>query len=805
MLSFTPLLSALLVALVARADIQAGVPYPAPPGFEEFTSPIVQAPLVNGAGDWAQAVEKARKFVKQLTLEEKVNITTGVGSNARCMGNTGEITRLGFRGFCLHDSPLGLRFADFVSVFPAGVTTASTWDRDLIHARGAAMGEEFRGKGVNVALGPATNLARVAAGGRNWEAFSGDPYLSGAALSETIKGIQSKNVIACAKHFIANEQEHFRGGSLSEAYSSNVDDRTLHEVYAWPFAEALHAGVGSVMCSYNRVNQTFACENSKVLNGILKTELNFQGFVTSDWAAMLDGVNSALGGTDMNMPGFRKYGDPADLPNPAQSDNTFWGKYLIEAVNNGSVPVERLDDMVIRPFAAYYKMGQDKNFPKLSFDVITTGDSRPGSSDVTNEHVNVQGNHKKIIREVAAAGTVLLKNVKKALPLSLKKIRRIGVFGSDAGPHPQGPNACTSGMGDHACDEGTLAIGWGSGTTNFPYLVDPLAAITRYVSDGDSGTTVEYQLTDWALDKVQSVASYADVCLVFSNSDSGEGYLTVDGNQGDRNNLTLWNNGDELIKHTASVCGNTVVVIHSVGPVLMEDWIDHENITAVVWAQLPGQESGNSLVDVLFGAVNPSGRLTYTIAKQREDYVADVVYENPGNLQLTYSEKLNIDYRHFDAANIEPRFAFGFGLSYTEFKYTNLKISKSIPKRVDAIAEAAQKPSTAVPQGGDATLWKTAVTVRFSVRNSGAVDGHEVAQVYLGFPASAGEPPKILRGFERTLLKKGQTSTVTVELTKRDISIWDVTKQAWVVPSGKFTVYVGASSRDIRLTGTFTN
>jgi len=230
-----------------------------------------------------------------------------------------------------------------------------------------------------------------------------------------------------------------------------------------------------------------AGENSKVLNGILKSEMNFQGFVTSDWTSLVSGVNSALGGTDMNMPGyvviplslnlthvllrFKSYGNPPDLPNPAESDNTFWGKFLVEAVVNGSVAAERLDDMVIRPFAAYYKMKQDsKSFPKLNFDVITSAAKRPGSNDVTNEFVNVQADHKKIIREVAAAGTVLLKNEKKALPLKLGKgagaVERLGVFGSDAGPHPAGPNFCTTGLPDRACNEGTLAMGWGSGTAN---------------------------------------------------------------------------------------------------------------------------------------------------------------------------------------------------------------------------------------------------------------------------------------------------------------------------------------------------
>ncbi|KZV87575.1 beta glucosidase precursor [Exidia glandulosa HHB12029] len=800
----TGLLTLALALSVARADIQAGVPYPAPAGFEEWTSPIVvPSPPTTGAADWAAAVAKAKKFVSGLTLLEKVNVTTGIGSNSRCLGNTGAITRLGFPGFCLHDSPLGVRLADLVSAFPAAINVASTWDPDLFYARGKAMGEEFRGKGINVALGPMTNLGRVAAGGRNWEGFGVDPYLSGIATAETVKGIQDVGVIACAKHFIANEQEHFRGGSLSEAYSSNLDDRTLHEVYAWPFANAVQAGVGSVMCSYNRINQTFACENSKLINGIMKTELNFQGFLVSDWAAMLDGVNSALAGTDMDMPGFRAYGQDPDLPDPSLSDNGFWGKFLVDAVNNGSVSTARLDDMVTRSFAAYFKLGQDKGYPKTNFDVTTPDDFRNGV--LVNEHVNVQGNHKAVIREIGAASVVLLKN-KGGLPLSTKKAGRIGIFGSDAGPHPAGPNGCINGQGDHGCNDGTLAQGWGSGTANFPYLIDPLAAITNFVAEQGDGNTVEAVLSEWDFGKVDAIGRYADTCLVFSNADSGEGYITVDGNQGDRNNLTLWNSGETLIKRAAGACDNTIVVLHTVGPVLVEDWIDHPNITAVVWAGLPGQETGNSLVDVLFGKVNPSGRLPFTVAKSRADYNADVVYSNPGNLQITYTEGLNIDYRHFDAANITPRFEFGFGLSYTDFKYSGLSARVSIPKREEPSTSAKTGHSTpaVVPPGGPADHWKSAVKVSFTIKNVGKVDGHEVPQVYLSYPASAGEPPKVLRGFARPLIKKGQSKTLTLELLKRDISIWDVVSQSWVVPKGRYTVAVGASSRDIRQSTTFT-
>jgi beta-glucosidase len=206
-------------------------------------------------------MNKAKAFVAQLTIDEKVNLTTGVDTIGRCVGNSGTIPRLGFNGFCFEDSPVGVRDTDYASVFPAAITVASTWDANLYEQRGVAMGAEFRGKGVNVALGPMMNLARAPEAGRNWEGAGADPFLQGVHASANIKGIQSQGVIACAKHYIANEQEHYRGGGGSEAYSSNIDPRTLHEDQLWPFAESVYAGVASVMCAYNRYNQTEACEN----------------------------------------------------------------------------------------------------------------------------------------------------------------------------------------------------------------------------------------------------------------------------------------------------------------------------------------------------------------------------------------------------------------------------------------------------------------------------------------------------------------------------------------------------------------
>ncbi|TFY79508.1 hypothetical protein EWM64_g4509 [Hericium alpestre] len=438
-------------------------------------------------------------------------------------------------------------------------------------------------------------------------------------------------------------------------------------------------------------------------------------------------------------------------------------------------------------------------------------------------------------------------------------------------------------------------MGWGSGSVNFPYLVDPLSAISSFVRGQTPTTVIEGVLSDFNYAQVTSIATQADTCLVFANADSGEGYITVDNNAGDRQNLTLWHGGDELIQTTAASCANTIVVLHAVGPVLVEAWIDHPNVTAVLSAALPGQESGNAIVDVLFGGVSPSARLPFTIAKSRSDYPADVLYTSSDKVpQITYDEALDIDYRHFDANNIEPRFEFGFGLSYTTFQYNGLNIhpgdltKRSVsrplprghPRRAgsDSLSPSVtpSEPSSIIGSlcgiglayippfqcylcrqrhlccqhvavcqryvyrqhylrrvqrhvapsalelehahqlraachlvaGPDLARWAsdlfdTTWTATFGVTNTGKVAGHEVAQLYLGFPGSTHSPVRVLRGFERVLIQPGQTSIVKIPLRRKDLSIWDVVKQKWVMPSGAFTLEVGSSSRKIHLTGTF--
>ncbi|KAI0397752.1 glycoside hydrolase family 3 protein [Xylariaceae sp. FL0594] len=718
--------------------------------FATLLSAATAAPGASAATtDWASAYTKANAALAKLSLADKINIVTGVGWNrGPCVGNTAAVGTINYPQLCLQDSPLGVRYGNGANAFTPGIQAASTWDRKLIRERGQFMGEEFKGCGIHVILGPVAGpLGRNAAGGRNWEGFGADPYLQGIAMSETIQGIQGVGVQANAKHFILNEQELNR-----ETMSSTVDDRTMHELYLWPFADAVHANVASVMCSYNKINGTWACENDGAMNRLLKQELGFPGYVMTDWNAQHSTVQAANTGLDMSMPGTDYNGN-----------NLLWGSKLTQAVQSGQVPQSRVDDMVRRILAAWYLVGQDGGYPSI------------------NINANVQGSHKTNIRAVARDGIVLLKNDGGILPL--KKPAKIGIVGSSSVVNPQGANACT----DHGCNNGALGMGWGSGTASYPYFSAPADAIRARAQSSGSQVTVS------ASDNTGSVGNAvngADVAIVFITSDSGEGYITVEGNVGDRNNLDPWHNGNDLVRAVAAINKNVVVVVHSVGPVILETILQQPNVKAIVWAGLPSQENGNALVDVLYGDVAPSGKLPYTIAKSAGDYGTSI-----SGGDSTFSEGLFIDYRHFDKANIAPRYEFGYGLSYTNFTYSGIAVN----------GRPTSGPATGstIP-GGRADLWNTVATVSVTVANTGSVKGAEVPQLYVGLPSSAGAPLKQLRGFDKLSLDPGAQGTVQFPLLRRDLSVWDASRQNWVLPSGEFTFYVGSSSRDIRQTAKIT-
>ncbi|KXT13326.1 hypothetical protein AC579_6024 [Pseudocercospora musae] len=809
----------------------------------QVSPPKYPSPWTEGLGDWAEAYEQAKAFVSQLTLAEKVNLTTGTGWQLeKCVGNTGGIPRLNFRGLCLQDSPVGVRMTDFNSVFPAGVNVAATWDRKLAYARGKAMGEEFAGKGIDVQLGPVAGpLGRVPEGGRNWEGFSPDPILTGQLFAESIKGIQSAGVIATGKHYIMNEQDHFRlvpdstafGFNISEPFSANIDDETLHELYLWPFADGVRAGVGSIMCSYN------------------------QGFVMSDWLGTHSGVASVLAGLDMTMPGEATAYNTLD---------SFYGTNLTVAVLNGTIPAWRIDDMATRVLSAFFYVGLQVEREPENFQSWTTDTygyqhyyTSQGGIVQVNQHVNVQGDHAALIRQLGAESIVLLKNNNSALPLKGDE-PLTAVFGNDAGPNIGGPNACS----DRGCDNGTLGTAWGSGSAEFPYLITPDTAIQNEVRSRNG--SYESSLNNWNLDPVGKLARRANVSIVFANSDSGEWYLEVDGNLGDRNNLTFWQNADAAVERVAGNCSNTILVVHSVGPVLLEKYKKDPNITAILWAGLPGQESGNAIADVLYGRVNPGGKLPFTVGKDRKDYGVDVLYTpNAPVPQINFKEGSFIDYRAFDAHNVTPTYEFGFGLSYTTFSYSDLKITKGnasayesfsgytieaptlgtfsknpsdylfpasfsrvslyhypwlnstnftlatadphygvdsdsfIPERArDGSAQPVPKAGGA--PGGNPRLYDIVYTVEATVTNTGDVAGYEVPQLYInrGGPY---DPVRELRGFERLWIEPGESKTFTVELTTRDISSWSVVEQDWYVRKTTKKVWVGSSSRNLPLQG----
>ncbi|GAQ03279.1 probable beta-glucosidase F [Aspergillus lentulus] len=797
--------------------------------------PYYPAPNGGWLSSWAEAYEKAQRVVRNMTLAEKVNLTTGTGIfMGPCVGQTGSALRFGIPNLCLQDSPLGVRNSDHNTAFPAGITVGATFDKDLMYDRGVELGEEFRGKGINVLLGPSVGpIGRKPRGGRNWEGFGADPSLQAIGGAQTIKGIQSRGVIATIKHYIGNEQEMYRMSNIGQrAYSSNIDDRTLHELYLWPFAEGVRAGVGAVMTAYNEVNSSACSQNSKLLNEILKDELGFQGFVMTDWLGQYGGVSSALAGLDMAMPG--------DGAIPLLG-NAYWGSELSRSILNGSVPVSRLNDMVTRIVATWYKMGQDGDYPLPNFSTNTqdaTGPLYPGAlfspSGVVNQYVNVQADHNITARAIARDAITLLKNDDNILPL--KKNDSLKVFGTDAGPNSGGLNSCA----DMGCNKGVLTMGWGSGTSRLPYLVTPQQAIANISSNA------AFYITDNFPSNV--AVSSGDIAVVFISADSGENYITVEDNPGDRTSagLNAWHNGDRLVKDAAAKFSKVVVVIHTVGPILMEEWIDLPSVKAVLVAHLPGQEAGWSLTDILFGDYSPSGHLPYTIPRAESDYPSSVSLLSQPIVQIqdTFTEGLYIDYRHFLKANITPRYPFGHGLSYTTFSFSQPTVTTRTaldsaypptrapkgptptypttipnlsevawPKNFDRIwrylypylddpSGAAKNSSKTYPyptgyttdpkpapraggaEGGNPALFDVAFAVSITVTNTGNRPGRAVAQLYVELPDSLGETPsRQLRQFAKTkTLAPGASETLTMEITRKDISVWDVVVQDWKAP-----------------------
>jgi len=654
--------------------------------------------------DCATPQEQAANMLKQMTLEEKLTLVHGI--QGPYVGNVPANTRLNIPPLHLEDGPQGV--ADGVeetTCWPSALTVVATWDLELMYLYSKAMAKEQKMKGTNIMLAPMINIARIPVGGRNFESFGEDTYLTSAMVVPSVKGIQSEGIMACAKHFVNNNQEYNR-----TTVSANVDERTQWEVYYPHFKAAVDAGVVSIMCSYNKIGDVWACENDQTLNVDLKGKMGYEYFVMSDWGATHSTVLAANSGLDMEMP-----------------DSQYFGDALLQAVQNGQVSQSRIDDMAYRILLAMYTVG--------IFDNPPTG----------NLSVNTQSEeHTLLARQLAAEATVLLKNEDDILPLD-DKITHIAVIGDDGNDAP-------------------IYAGFGSGYVVPPYVVTPLQGIRQRAARG--GATVTYANTS-QLNLAVQMAKKAQVAIVFVGTVSSEG--------SDRESLSLGDEQNSLVAAVVKAQPNTIVVVHTPGAALMP-WI--EDVKGALCAFMPGQEDGHAIASVLYGDVNPSGRLPLTFPVDETQVPADTPEQYPGiDNESEYSEKLLVGYKWYDTIGVEPLFPFGYGLSYTSFSYSNLLIQ-------------------------DSSVLET-VRISVDVGNVGKSLGSEVVQLYIGFPSKTGEPLKLLRGFHKVSLVPGTSKTVSFSLWPRDLSFWDVTTHGWTVERGEYRVFVGSSSRDIHLIGTF--
>ncbi|KAJ4480165.1 beta-D-xylosidase/beta-D-glucosidase [Lentinula aciculospora] len=756
-------------------------------------STLWPAPAANGGKAWTKAFAKAKATVAQLTPEELFNLT--VGLDGRCVGNTAPVPRFNIPEFCFGDGPAGVRDVEGVSQFPAELTTAATWDRDLMYRRNKAMGQEFYDQGVHIPLAPVSGgpLGRSPLEGRAWEGGFTDPYACGEAAYQYVTAFVDSGVASVAKHWILYEQELNRNphglqtknaswpGGTQLPVSSNIDDKPMHEVYMWAFAEAVRAGTTHVMCSYNQINNTHSCSNAKSLNGLLKTELNFQGAIMSDWGGHWDTFPSMYNGMDMSMPGSQLDSLLGD----------FWAD-CVELINNGTVAEDIVREKVVRILTPYYHLGQDVN-PLPDFIYNTIG---PPYVNDTAGYRNVRkSGTADLIKEIGMSSVTLLKNT-GGLPL--KTPQRVAVLGDDATDNIYGANSC--GATNSACLitnlNGTLTIGFGAGSAYSPYIVTPFDALKqRAIQDNTEvyGMFADSNSTT-AVAAIQTMLPLSDVTIVFVNRWFGRGM--------DAPSLDLTGDADYLVEQAVSYSSNVVVVIHATGVVNIEKWADNPNVTAIVAAYLPGQESGAGLVPILYGDVSPSGKIPWTWGKSLDDYppngiVTDMVYSPQSN----FTEGSFIDYRWFDKYNITPRYEFGYGLSYTTFKYSQLSISKKSSKDSTSIMDTAEP---FVGYDGSNSLYDVLFTASAKITNTGDYTASEVAQLYISIPED-GQPVRVLRGFDKVKdIKPGASATASFAIRRKDVSAWSTVDQHWYVPNGTFTISVGASSRNLLLNTTWT-
>lgn len=687
--------------------------------------------------------QRADLVLQQMTLDEKIQLVHGTGWGVLREGdpvparsNFGAgfvpgIDRLGIPDINLADSAVGVRMAAFqgryATLLPSSLGLAATWNLDAANLYGSVIGRELRDLGYNMSIGGGVDLAREPRNGRTFEYAGEDPLLAGSIVGTLAKGLQSQQVMGDIKHYALNDQETGR-----DIYNVIMDKRTLRETDGLAFQIAIGiAEPAGVMCSYNKLNGDYACENDYLLNQLLKKDLAFKGWVLSDWGGTHSTVKAALNGLDMEQPGYGYLGDP-----------------LKKAVQDGQVPQARLDDMVHRILRSMFATGVIDN-PTMPRRVVDPFRGRDDSQQIAEQSI------------------VLLKNFDHLLPLSANRYKSIAVIGSHAevGILSGGGSAQVDSPGGNAINPKQGAAEWQQ-PVYFP------SAPLKYIREKAPNAKVTYNDGNDPA-SAAALAKSSDLAIVFVNQ-----YMTEDR---DAATLSLPDNQDALVQAVAAANPCTIVVLETGGPVSMP-WAS--NVKGILETWYPGIAGAQAISNILFGEVNPSGKLPITFAKSDADlphpqvpgmdllWQARAAHQQLPSFDVPYTEGLKVGYKWFEAEKKEPLFPFGFGLSYTTYTYSGLKLDEN------------QR------------------CVMFTVKNTGTRAGAEIAEVYAELPSAAGEPFQRLVAWERVQLAPGESKSISLPLKPLYLSIFNEAKNDWQLLPGGYKIHVGPSSADTPLTAT---
>ena len=680
--------------------------------------------------------ERADMVLKQLTLDEKIDLVHGNGMpgwgkprpNAY-LGNGGAgfvlgVPRLGIPMIQMSDAAYGVRSSAengrYSTALPSNLGSAASWDPQAACEYGALIGRELRAQGYNMTLGGGVNITREPRNGRTFEYMGEDPILAGTLVGNRIKCEQAQHVIGDIKHYAVNDQESGRN-----EVDSIIGKRALRETDLLAFEIGLGIGnPGGVMCSYNSLNGNFACENKYLLTDVLKDEWKFKGFVLSDWGGTHSTVKASAAGLDNE--------EPLD---------EFYGDKLKQAVQSGQVPMAQLDDHARRMLRSEFASG-----------IV---DSPNGKAVV-----DVEGGF-DVARRLAEQSTVLLKNNNNILPLDRTKVQSIAIIGSHA------DMGMISGGGSAQVDPPGLPHHW---QEHVWFPTSPLKAVAAKVP----GAKVQF---DSGADPASaaSLAKNSDVAIVFANQWESEGM--------DLPNLSLPDNQDALIEQVAAANPHTIVVLET-GTAVTMPWVD--KVSGILEAWYPGSKGADAVANILFGDVNPTAKLPMTFPRSVEDLPHPKLVVPPAGAQgreavmrtgeakatfsVNYDEGLKVGYKWYDAENKPVLFPFGYGLSYTTYAYSDLKVTP-----------------------GDGA------SVSFDVKNTGSRAGAEIAEVYAALPSSAGEPPKRLVGWSKVQLNPGESKHVQLTIDPKYLSVFDETANAWKLVPGAYSFMVGGSSQNLPL------